>query len=52
MDCQPQVAGNVRTGEWDYFTALKHGVFCELGNSCAAANICAPWKSILPEPLL
>lgn len=33
-DCQPQVASNARTGEWDYFTALKHGVFCELGKGC------------------
>jgi len=23
MDCQPQAAGNARSGEWDYFTALE-----------------------------
>jgi len=30
-DCQPQVAGKARTDGWDYFTAIRHGVFCELG---------------------
>jgi inosose dehydratase len=31
-DCDPKVAAQARAGEWDYFTALRHGVFCELGN--------------------
>jgi len=30
-DCDPQVAARARAEEWDYFTALRHGVFCELG---------------------
>ncbi len=30
-DCDPKVAAQARAGEWDYFTALRHGVFCELG---------------------
>jgi len=30
-DCQPQVAEQARTEGWDYFTAVRHGVFCELG---------------------
>lgn len=30
-DCDPKVAKQARTNEWDYFTALRHGVFCELG---------------------
>ena len=30
-DCAPEVAGRARAGGWDYFTALRHGVFCELG---------------------
>jgi inosose dehydratase len=30
-DCQPQVAARARSEGWDYFTALRHGVFCELG---------------------
>jgi inosose dehydratase len=30
-DCDPDVAARARTEEWDYQTALRHGVFCELG---------------------
>jgi inosose dehydratase len=30
-DCQPEVASRARAGQWDYFEALRHGVFCELG---------------------
>ena len=30
-DCHPQVAEQARREEWDYFTAVGHGVFCELG---------------------
>jgi inosose dehydratase len=30
-DCDAKVAAESRAGEWDYFTALRHGVFCELG---------------------
>lgn len=30
-DCQPAVAAQARAKGWDYFEALRHGVFCELG---------------------
>ena len=30
-DCQPEVAAAARANGWDYFKALQHGVFCELG---------------------
>lgn len=30
-DCEPNVASRARAERWDYFTALRHGVFCELG---------------------
>jgi len=30
-DCSPQAAALARNNQWDYFTALRHGVFCELG---------------------
>jgi inosose dehydratase len=30
-DCQPDVARRARAEQWDYFTALRHGIFCELG---------------------
>jgi len=33
-DCEPEVARRARAGQWDYFTALGHGVFCELGKGC------------------
>jgi inosose dehydratase len=28
------VARRARAEQWDYFTALRHGVFCELGKGC------------------
>jgi inosose dehydratase len=30
-DCDARVAAQARAEGWDYFTALRHGVFCELG---------------------
>jgi inosose dehydratase len=33
-DCDPEVAKQARAEQWDYFTALRHGVFCELGKGC------------------
>jgi len=30
-DCHPAVAAQARAEGWDYFTALRHGIFCELG---------------------
>ncbi|MEO8369963.1 MAG: TIM barrel protein [Candidatus Solibacter sp.] len=33
-DCEPAVAQRARAEQWDYFTALRHGVFCELGKGC------------------
>jgi inosose dehydratase len=30
-DCQPRIAEQARSEGWDYFTAVQHGVFCELG---------------------
>jgi len=33
-DCEPEVANRARAEQWDYFTALRHGVFCELGKGC------------------
>lgn len=30
-DCDPGVAGTARREGWDYFEALRRGVFCELG---------------------
>lgn len=33
-DCQPEVAATAIAKGWDYFEALRHGVFCELGKGC------------------
>ena len=33
-DCQPYVAAATRAEGWDYFQALRRGVFCELGRGC------------------
>jgi len=33
-DCDPRVAAQARAQGWDYFEALRHGVFCELGRGC------------------
>jgi inosose dehydratase len=30
-DCDAAVAARARAEQWDYFKALRHGVFCELG---------------------
>lgn len=30
-DCEPRVAGSAREEGWDYTTAVRRGVFCELG---------------------
>jgi inosose dehydratase len=30
-DCEPDVAERAHREQWDYQTALRHGLFCELG---------------------
>jgi inosose dehydratase len=30
-DCDPKIAARARAERWDYFQAVRHGVFCELG---------------------
>ena len=42
-DCQPQVAQEARNAGWDYFTALRHGVFCELGKGNVPFAAVADW---------
>jgi inosose dehydratase len=42
-DCNPQVAQQARENEWNYFTALKHGVFCELGRGCVDFPAVLKW---------
>lgn len=33
-DCHADVMEQARQKQWDYFEAMKHGVFCELGKGC------------------
>ncbi|MCP4612157.1 MAG: TIM barrel protein [Planctomycetes bacterium] len=33
-DCHPQIADSARDQGWDYFEAVRKGVFCELGQGC------------------
>ena len=42
-DCQPEVARQAREEQWDYFTALRHGVFCELGKGCVDFSALLRW---------
>ncbi len=42
-DCQPQVAQRARTEGWDYFTAIQHGVFCELGRGSVPFAAVVKW---------
>jgi inosose dehydratase len=42
-DCQPDVARRSREESWEYFTALKHGVFCELGQGCVDFPAVLAW---------
>jgi inosose dehydratase len=30
-DCHPEIAARSRTEQWDYFTSVRNGIFCELG---------------------
>ena len=42
-DCQPQIAEQARAGGWDYFTAVQHGVFCELDMGSVPFDAVAEW---------
>ncbi|MEN9937835.1 MAG: hypothetical protein RLZZ387_4414 [Chloroflexota bacterium] len=33
-DCHPDIAARARAEGWDYFEAVRRGVFCELGKGC------------------
>ncbi|QOY91959.1 TIM barrel protein [Paludibaculum fermentans] len=42
-DCQPDVAAQARVEGWDYFQALRYGVFCELGKGCVDFPAALRW---------
>jgi len=45
-DCQPQIAQRARTEGLDYFTAVRHGVFCELGLGAVPFAAIAEWLGV------
>jgi inosose dehydratase len=42
-DCEPNVADRARRAGWDYFTAIRHGVVCELGKGCVDLRAVLEW---------
>jgi inosose dehydratase len=42
-DCSPRVAAAVAANGWDYHTAVRNGVFCELGQGCVPFDRVAVW---------
>lgn len=42
-DCAPDVATRARAEGWDYFQAVRHGVFCELGKGCVDFRAVVAW---------
>jgi inosose dehydratase len=45
-DCDPNIAARARAEQWDYFTALRHGVFCELGRGSVDFPAVLRWLSV------
>lgn len=42
-DCEPAVAARARAEGWDYFDAVRNGVFCELGRGSVDFAIVVAW---------
>ncbi|MGD0741160.1 MAG: sugar phosphate isomerase/epimerase [Terracidiphilus sp.] len=42
-DIEPNVARRSREEEWDYFTGMRHGVYCELGKGCVDFSALLRW---------
>jgi inosose dehydratase len=42
-DCEPHIADRARTEGWDYFTAVQHGLFCELGQGAVDFPAVVAW---------
>jgi inosose dehydratase len=42
-DCHPQIAAQSRAEGWDYFEAVRRGVFCELGQGAADFAAASAW---------
>jgi inosose dehydratase len=44
-DIEPAVARRARAEQWDYFTQLRNGVYCELGKGCVDFPALLRWLS-------
>ncbi len=44
-DIEPSIARRARAEQWDYFTSIRDGVFCELGKGCADFPALLRWLS-------
>jgi inosose dehydratase len=42
-DCHPGVLASAHQHGWDYFEAVRHGVFCELGQGCVDFPAVLAW---------
>lgn len=42
-DCDPGIAERARAAGWDYFTAVQHGLFCELGRGAVDFRAATAW---------
>jgi inosose dehydratase len=42
-DCDPEVLKRAAAGNWDYFEAVRQGVFCELGQGCVDFRAVTEW---------
>ena len=42
-DCHPQILAQAKAEQWDYFEAVRHGVFCELGKGCVDFPAITEW---------
>jgi len=42
-DCDPELASSARREKWDYFEAVRRGVFCELGRGCVDFPAVVKW---------
>jgi inosose dehydratase len=45
-DCDPEIAKRARLEGWDYFEALRHGVFCELGKGGVDFRAVLEWVKL------
>lgn len=45
-DCDPMVLMKSQAAGWDYFTSLRNGIFCELGQGCVDFAAVKAWLEL------